>query len=89
MPARSVALPPIGMPRLAHVPPPYGTTAVSPETTATDSTGTPSSSATIWASAVRVPWPWSVSPVSTVTAPEGSKRTVVPSWPEIGAPPIP
>jgi hypothetical protein len=29
--ASNVALPPIGMPRLAQVPPPYGTTAVSPE----------------------------------------------------------
>jgi len=84
-----VALPPIGIPRLAHVPPPYGTMAVSPECTATRSTDTSSSVAMICASAVCVPCPWSVTPTSAVTAPPGSRRTVVPSWPEIGAPPTP
>ena len=43
----------------------------------------------IWASAVGVPCPWLVTPTSAVTAPEGSMRSVVPSWPEIGAPPTP
>jgi hypothetical protein len=84
-----VALPPMGMPRLAQVPPPYGTIAVSPMSTVTASIGTPSSSATIWASAVRVPCPCSVTPASAVTAPEGSIRSVVPSCPEMGAPPTP
>jgi hypothetical protein len=87
--ARIVALPPIGIPRLAHVPPPYGISAVSPERTATASTATPSSSATICATAVGIPCPCSVIPTSAVTAPDGSMRTVAPSWPEIGAPPTP
>jgi hypothetical protein len=53
--ASKVALPPIGIPRLAQVPPPYGTTAVSPDSTATSSSGTSSTSAMICASAVWVP----------------------------------
>jgi len=77
--ASMLALPPMGIPRLAHVPPPYGTTAVSPETTRTRSTSTPSSSAMIWAGAVGVPCPWLVTPTRAVTAPDGSSRTVVPS----------
>jgi hypothetical protein len=85
----SVAAPPIGVPRLAQVPPPYGPIAVSPESTVTSSTPTPISSAMIWASASGMPCPWLVTPTSAVTAPEGSSRSVAPSCPEIGAPPMP
>ena len=42
--ASSVALPPIGMPRLAHVPPPYGVIAVSPDSTLIASIDSASSS---------------------------------------------
>ena len=45
------------------------------------STGTPSSPATSCASVVSSPCPCEVTPASTVTAPEGSMRTVAPSWP--------
>lgn len=43
----------------------------------------------ICAYAVGVPCPWSVTPTSAVTAPDGSSRSVAASWPEIGAPPMP
>ena len=45
--------------RLAEVCWSYGTTAVSPMTTVTQSIGAPSSSAAIWAKIVRAPWPMS------------------------------
>ena len=45
--------------RLADVCWSYGTTAVSPMTTVTHSSGAPSSSAAIWAKIVRAPWPMS------------------------------
>ena len=45
--------------RLADVCWSYGTTAVSPMTTVTQSTGAPSSWAAIWAKIVRAPWPMS------------------------------
>jgi len=54
---------------------------VSPRTTETVANGTPSTDATIWATVVSSPWPCDVTPASTVTAPEGSIRTVAPSWP--------
>ena len=54
---------------------------VSPRTTDTASNGTPSSDATIWATVVSSPWPWEVTPASTVTAAGGIHRTVAPSWP--------
>src|SRR5687767_3411735 len=41
----------------------------------TFSSGTPSSSAAICASAVTMPWPSSTLPTATVTVPSGSKRT--------------
>ena len=50
------------------------------------STGTPSSSATIWANTVWWPWPWVVSPVATLTLPEVSTRTWPPSY---GPTPVP
>ena len=67
--------------REANAPKPNGVASVSPRTTLTASYGTPSSSATIWAIVVSVPCPCEVTPASTVTAPEGSMRTVAPSWP--------
>ena len=45
-------------PRLANVPVPGGAVSVSGWTTRTDSIGTPSRSATIWAAVVACPWPW-------------------------------
>src|SRR5437870_5588119 len=43
--------------RLAKVPTPKATAAVSPPTTVTQSTGTPSASAATWANVVSWPWP--------------------------------
>ena len=63
------------------MPIPYCTVAVSPWTTITSSRGTPNSSLTIWAKVVSWPCPWGETPVSTVTLPEGSKRTVLLSQP--------
>ena len=44
-----MAEPPTAMPRVAPVPPPSGTTSVSPWSTSTSKGVTPNSSATIWA----------------------------------------
>ena len=57
--ARRTALPIRTDERLADVCWSYGTTAVSPMTTLTHSSGAPSSSAAIWAKIVRAPWPMS------------------------------
>ena len=79
--ARMAAPPPITAWREAKAPRPNGVASVSPSTTRTEATGTPSSEATIWAMVVSVPWPCDVTPARTVTAPDGSIRTVAPSWP--------
>ena len=57
--ASRTALPISTVERLAEVCWSYGTTAVSPMTTVTQSSGAPSSSAAIWAKTVRAPWPMS------------------------------
>ena len=62
--------------RLADVCWSYGTTAVSPMTTVTQSSGAPSSWAAIWAKIVRAPWPMSDVPAWTMTLPSASRRTV-------------
>ena len=62
-------------PRLAPVPPPMGTSAVSLCTTWTSAGVTPSASAAIWAKMVAVPWPCGESPVWTVIWPDGSMMT--------------
>ena len=79
--ARMAAPPPITAWREANAPRPNGVASVSPRITVTDSNGTPSSEATIWAIVVSSPCPCEVTPASTVTAPDGSIRTVAPSWP--------
>ena len=55
----STALPIRTVDRLADVCWSYGTIAVSPMTTVTQSSGAPSSCAAIWAKIVRAPWPMS------------------------------
>ena len=65
--------------RLAKVPMPNAMRPVSPKTHLTVSWSICSSSATIWASIVPVPWPWGAEPALTVTCPEGSTRTLAPS----------
>ena len=67
--------------REANAPRPNGVASVSPSTTLTDENGTPRSAAATCASVVSVDWPCDVTPASTVTAPDGSMRTVAPSWP--------
>ena len=67
--------------REAKAPRPNGVASVSPSTTRTLSIGTPSSPAASCAIVVSSPCPCEVTPASTVTAPEGSIRTVTPSWP--------
>ncbi len=62
--------------RLADVCWSYGTTAVSPMTTVTQSSGAPSSWAAIWAKIVRAPWPMSEVPAKTTTLPSARSRTV-------------
>ena len=62
--------------RLALVPQSYGVTDVSGAATTTDANGTPSVSAVIWASAVRIPWPASTLPASTSTLPSALMRTI-------------
>ena len=79
--ARVAAPPPMTAWREAKAPRPNGVASVSPSTTVTASKATPSSEATIWATVVSVPCPCDVTPASTVTAPDGSIRTVAPSWP--------
>ena len=77
--ARVTAPPPITAWRDAKAPSPNGVASVSPKITRTASSGSPSSAATSWAIVVSSPWPCEVTPASTVTAPEGSIRTVAPS----------
>ena len=60
--APTAALPPITVDRLALLPLPYGTLAVSPCTTRTLSMDTWNSSATIWLNAVAMPWPTELMP---------------------------
>jgi len=88
LPACSAASPPTPVPRLAHVPPPYGVAMVSPVSTRTLSNDTPTAVATTCASIVSVPCPCSVTPVSTDTMPLGSSLAVQPSCDEMRAPPI-
>ena len=52
-----------------------GRAAVSPEIIVTRASGTSSSSAAIWASAVTMPWPSSTLPVNTVTLPSALMRS--------------
>src|SRR5438093_940895 len=63
---------------------------VSPCTTSTSSTGTPSSWLTSWAKVVSSPWPCGLEPVSTVTLPVGCMRTTAlsqrPPWKPIAPP---
>ncbi len=70
--------------RLADVCWSYGTTAVSPITTVTQSSGAPSSPAAIWAKIVRAPWPMSEVPALTITLPSASRRTVEYDSPVVG-----
>ena len=70
--------------RLAEVCWSYGTTAVSPITTVTQSSGAPSSWAAIWAKIVRAPWPMSDVPEYTTTLPSASRRTVACDRPVVG-----
>ncbi|HKM69981.1 MAG TPA: hypothetical protein VJX94_07935 [Stellaceae bacterium] len=56
------AMPPFWMPVLPLAPPWLTVNAVSPITTLTRSSGTSSSSATIWAIATSTPWPMSILP---------------------------
>jgi len=51
-----------------------GVSRVSPDATCTRGSGTPSSSATSWASVVSCPCPWGCWLVNTVTVPSGSSR---------------
>src|SRR4029077_20174213 len=65
--------------RLANVPTPKGTCAVSPPTTVTQSSGTPSASAATWAKLVSCPCPELIAPVATSTRPARSSFTLTPS----------
>src|SRR5207247_6382252 len=60
--APTAAQPAITVERLALLPLPYGTFAVSPCTTRTSSMETCNSSATIWLKAVAMPWPTELQP---------------------------
>ncbi len=75
----ATALPLITAVREANVPTAYLKRRVSPVVTVILSNGTPSSSATIWASIVWWPWPCEVSPVETTTLPSVSTRMWPPS----------
>ena len=77
--AMCAAVPAMTALRLAKVPMPNAMRCVSPKTHLTVSWSTCSSSATIWASIVAVPWPCGAAPVTTVTCPDGSTRTPAPS----------
>ena len=74
--ALSTALPISTVDRLADVCWSYGTIAVSPMTTVTQSSGAPSSWAAICAKTVRAPWPMSDVPAKTITLPSPRRRTV-------------
>ena len=53
---------------------------MSAATTRTSETSTPSSSAAIQATTEFEPWPMSLPPVKTVTAPERSTLIWIPAW---------
>ena len=65
---------------------PNGILAVSPCTTSTCDSGTPSWSDTSWAKVVSCPWPWLCVPVNTVTLPVGCTRTLATSYNPARAP---
>ena len=65
--------------RLAKVPTPKGTAAVSPPMTVIHSSGTSRASAAIWANDVSWPWPELTAPVATRTRPARSSVTRAPS----------
>ena len=79
-PAAALAAPPtITALRLPPVPGPNGADAVSPWTTVTSSTSTPSSSATTWAIVVSRLWPWLPLLMSACTLPLTPMRTIAAS----------
>ena len=77
--ASTIELPAVTALRLAKVPTPKGTAAVSPPITVTHSIGTPRASAATCAKLVSWPWPELTAPVATTTRPERSSLTVTPS----------
>ena len=79
MPDRSADEPALIAWRLANAPTPCEIAAVSAIVITMSSMRQPTSSATIWESVVRWPWPWLVAPVATATLPLVSTRTVTPS----------
>ena len=79
--ARKAALPPSTVDRLPKVPKPCGAPPVSPWRTVTSSGRTPSASATICAQVVSWPWPCALEPVTRVTEPVRSTRTLPLSQP--------
>jgi hypothetical protein len=79
--ARKAALPPSAVERLPNVPKPWGAPPVSPWRTVTSSGLTPSASATICAHVVSCPCPWALEPVTSVTVPVRSTRTLPLSQP--------
>ena len=84
--ASTIELPAVTALRLANVPTPNGTAAVSPPITVTQSIGTPSASAATCAKLVSCPWPELTAPVATVTCPARSTFTVTPSNGPIAVP---
>ena len=79
------AAPPTAVFRLPKVPTPVATTLVSPWRTTMSSIGTPNSSAASCAKLVSWPCPCGDEPVSTVTLPLASTRTVPLSQPAAGS----
>ena len=77
--ASAIELPAVTPLRLANVPMPNGTPAVSPPVTVTQSSGTPSASAATCANDVSWPWPEHTAPVATCTRPAASSVTRAPS----------
>ena len=77
--ASAIELPAVTALRLAKVPTPKGTAAVSPPITVTQSSGTPRASAATWAKLVSWPCPELTAPVATITRPWRSSFTVAPS----------
>ena len=67
----------------------YGTTAVSPITTVTQSSGAPSSWLASCANTVRAPWPMSDVPAYTMTEPSARSRTIDVDKPVVGPDLIP
>ena len=84
--ASAMELPAVTPLRLAKVPMPNGTAAVSPPVTVTHSSGTPRTSAQIWANDVSWPWPELTAPVATTTRPARSSVTRAPSNGPIAVP---